>query len=98
MYKYLIMNTDNQIKKMSSFTPQPLLLNHDLLPPLLSKKKEHNINYKNIFLLRKFISIEGKILPRRLTNLTAKKQRHLAKAIKNARIMGFLPFVRQVIY
>lgn len=52
------------------------------------------LNYKNTLLLRKSISIQGKILPRRLTRLTSKKQRYLAKAIKNARIMGFLPFVR----
>ena len=54
------------------------------------------INYKNIFLLRKYISIEGKILPSRLTNLSSKQQRHMAKAIKNARIMGFLPFARRI--
>lgn len=54
------------------------------------------INYKNIFLLRKYISIEGKILPRRLTSLTSKQQRDMAKAIKNARVMGFLPFARRI--
>ena len=62
------------------------------------EKQKQILNYKNIFLLRKSISIEGKILPQRLTGLTSKNQRYLAKAIKNARIMGFLPFVRQVIY
>ena len=62
------------------------------------EKQKQILNYKNIFLLRKYISIEGKILPQRLTGLTSKNQRYLAKAIKNARIMGFLPFVRQVIY
>ena len=61
-------------------------------------KKKQIINYKNIFLLRKYISIEGKILPRRLTELSSKNQRYLKKAIKNARIMGFLPFVRQILY
>lgn len=54
------------------------------------------INYKNIFLLRKYISIEGKILPRRLTNLNSKQQRDMARAIKNARIIGFLPFARRI--
>lgn len=63
--------------------------------PDLNKKI---INYKNIFLLRKYISIEGKILPNRLTGLSSRNQRHLKKAIKRSRIMGFLPFVRQVIY
>ena len=55
------------------------------------------LNYKNIFLLRKYISIEGKILPRKLTNLNSKQQRDVSKAIKKARIMGLLPFVQRVI-
>ena len=54
------------------------------------------INYKNIFLLRKYITAEGKILPRRLSGITAKQQRLLARSIKRARIVGFLPFVRVV--
>jgi small subunit ribosomal protein S18 len=56
---------------------------------------QNTIDYKNILLLRKFITIEGKILPRRLTSLTAKQHRAIAKAIKNARMMGFLPFVNK---
>nr|AYC64246.1 ribosomal protein S18 [Pseudobryopsis hainanensis] len=52
------------------------------------------INYKNIFLLRKYITAEGKILPRRLSGTTAKQQRALARSIKRARMVGFLPFVR----
>lgn len=60
-------------------------------------KRVGKINYKNIFLLRKYISIEGKILPRRLTNLNSRQQRDLSKAIKSARIIGFMPFVRRVL-
>ncbi len=56
---------------------------------------QNTIDYKNILLLRKFITIEGKILPRRLTSLTAKQHRSIAKAIKNARMMGLLPFVNK---
>ena len=52
------------------------------------------INYKNIFLLRKYITAEGKILPRRLSGTTAKQQRALARSVKRARVVGFLPFVR----
>ncbi len=44
-------------------------------------------------LLRRFITEQGKILPRRLTGVTAKEQRQLAKAIKQARILGFLQFL-----
>jgi small subunit ribosomal protein S18 len=53
------------------------------------------IDYKNVVLLRKFITAEGKILPRRSSQLTAKQQRHVAKAIKNARVMGLLPFINK---
>jgi small subunit ribosomal protein S18 len=67
---------------------------------ILSNKKQKNknfsegtIDYKNVVLLRKFISAEGKILPRRLTGVTAKQQRQLARAIKNGRMMGLLPFI-----
>lgn len=58
------------------------------------KLSKQELNYKNILLLRKFISPEGKILPRRLTGLTTKQQRKVSRAIKNARVIGFLPFIR----
>nr|YP_010506644.1 ribosomal protein S18 [Tetraselmis suecica]UXF58507.1 ribosomal protein S18 [Tetraselmis suecica] len=53
------------------------------------------IDYKNIDLLYKFISAEGKILPRRISRLSAKQQRYITKAIKNARMIGLLPFVHK---
>lgn len=64
----------------------------------LLKDQNQLLNYKNIFLLRKYISIDGKILPRRLTNLSNKKQRYISKTIKTARIVGFLPFINQILY
>lgn len=60
------------------------------------QKNQGIIDYKNIVLLRKFITAEGKILPRRISGLTAKQQRYMAKAIKNARMTGFLPFINKV--
>ncbi|MEB3169148.1 MAG: 30S ribosomal protein S18 [Synechococcaceae cyanobacterium] len=51
------------------------------------------IDYKDIDLLKKFITERGKILPRRLTGLTAKQQRDLTTAVKRARIVALLPFV-----
>jgi|TARA_B110000305_G_scaffold237946_1_gene302314 small subunit ribosomal protein S18 len=51
------------------------------------------IDYKNIDLLSKFITEQGKILPRRVTRLSAKQQRVVTKAIKQARVMGSLPFI-----
>nr|YP_010447321.1 ribosomal protein S18 [Halimeda opuntia]UTN43241.1 ribosomal protein S18 [Halimeda opuntia] len=53
------------------------------------------MNYKNILLLRNYITTSGKIIPKRLNHLTAKRQRLISKSIKNARLMSFLPFVRQ---
>lgn len=53
----------------------------------------YTIDYKNTKLLVKFISPQGKILPRRATGLTAKQQRNMANAIKRARMSGLLPFV-----
>jgi small subunit ribosomal protein S18 len=51
------------------------------------------IDYKDVKLLQRFISERGKIVPSRITAVSAKKQRELAQAIKRARILGFLPFV-----
>lgn len=51
------------------------------------------IDYKDVKILREYISERGKILPRRLTGLSAKHQRQLTKAIKRARMMALLPYV-----
>ncbi|MAR52872.1 MAG: 30S ribosomal protein S18 [Synechococcus sp. ArSW.bin.68] len=51
------------------------------------------IDYKDVDLLKKFITERGKILPRRLTGLTARQQRDLTNAVKRARIVALLPFV-----
>ncbi|NJN85379.1 MAG: 30S ribosomal protein S18 [Leptolyngbyaceae cyanobacterium SL_7_1] len=53
------------------------------------------IDYKDVDLLRKFVTERGKILPRRITGLTAKQQRDLTQAIKQARILALLPFINQ---
>ncbi len=51
------------------------------------------IDYKDVDLLRKFITERGKILPRRITGLTAQQQRELTYSIKRARILALLPFI-----
>lgn len=53
------------------------------------------IDYKDVELLRKFITERGKILPRRITGLTSKQQRDLTIAIKRARILSLLPFINK---
>ena len=51
------------------------------------------IDYKDIDLLKLFITEQGKILPRRATGVTVQQQRQIAKAIKRARALSLLPFV-----
>lgn len=58
-------------------------------------KPEEPIDYKDVDLLRKFVTERGKILPRRITGLTSKQQRDLTVAIKRARIVALLPFINQ---
>ncbi len=51
------------------------------------------IDYKDTKLLQRFISERGKIVPSRITAVSAKKQRELAKAIKRARFLALLPYI-----
>lgn len=51
------------------------------------------IDYKDVKLLQRFVSERGKIVPRRITAVTAKEQRKLAKAVKRARELALLPYV-----
>lgn len=50
------------------------------------------VDYKDVVLLRKFMSDRGKIRARRVTGLSTKRQREVATAIKNAREMALLPY------
>ena len=51
------------------------------------------IDYKDVKLLQRFISERGKIVPSRITAVSAKKQRELSKAIKRARFLALLPYL-----
>ena len=51
------------------------------------------IDYKDVKLLQRYVSERGKIVPSRITAVSAKKQRELAQAIKRARFLGLLPYV-----
>ncbi len=53
------------------------------------------IDYKDIELLKKFTTERGKILPRRITGLTAKQQRDMTEAVKRARIIALMPFINK---
>ncbi|MDI6820752.1 MAG: 30S ribosomal protein S18 [Patescibacteria group bacterium] len=53
------------------------------------------IDYREVETLRRFVSSQAKIIDPRHTGLCAKHQRRVARAIKRARIIGLLPFVRR---
>ncbi|RMB08576.1 30S ribosomal protein S18 [Eilatimonas milleporae] len=53
------------------------------------------IDYKDVKLLQRYVSERGKIVPSRISAVSAKKQRELARAIKRARNIALLPFVVQ---
>ncbi|MGL4382984.1 MAG: 30S ribosomal protein S18 [Bacilli bacterium] len=60
-----------------------------------TKNNITHIDYKDVELLKRFISERGKILPRRVTGTCAKSQRSLATAIKRSRQMALLPYVAE---
>ncbi|MEU3649300.1 30S ribosomal protein S18 [Lentzea sp. NPDC058450] len=62
---------------------------------LLAKEGVTVVDWKDVTLLRKFISDRGKIRSRRVTGLTPQQQRQVATAIKNAREMALLPYPSQ---
>ena len=59
-------------------------------PCPFSGKNAPVINYKNIKLLKKYISESGKILPSRITSVSLKKQKELSNAIKRARLLALV--------
>tara|TARA_B100001123_G_C15265353_1_gene1008208 strand:+ start:1179 stop:1451 length:273 start_codon:yes stop_codon:yes gene_type:complete len=56
----------------------------------LSGKNAPKLDYKNIKLLKKYLSESGRILPSRVTSVSLNKQRELAKSIKRARILALI--------
>ncbi|MPZ11184.1 MAG: 30S ribosomal protein S18 [Kiloniellaceae bacterium] len=58
-----------------------------------SGPKAQTIDYKDTRLLLRFVSERGKIVPSRITAVSSKKQRELARAIKRARFLALLPYV-----
>ena len=62
-------------------------------PSYLEEHRLDHIDYKDVKLLQKFMSPQGRILPRRLTRLTVSQQSELTRAVKRARFLGMLPYV-----
>ena len=70
---------------------RPFFRRHKTCP--FSGPNAPKIDYKDVKLLQRFISERGKIVPSRITAVSQKKQRELAKAIKRARFLALLPYV-----
>ncbi len=94
-------NNRNGRNKDAANNPN-FMINPAMLPQVFSKRSracplsgENSpiVDYKNIALLTKFVSERGKILPRRISSVSSKKQRALANAIKRARTLALLPYV-----
>ncbi len=57
-----------------------------------TSNKIAEVDYKDVYLLKKFITENGKIVPSRITGTKARYQRQLARAIKLARFLALLPY------
>jgi len=77
----------NNFAKLSIFQPNKYRFKKSCP---LSVKGSPEIDYKNIKLLKKYLSENGKILPSRITNVSQKKQRELALSIKRARNLALI--------
>ena len=80
-------NKQNNFAKISIFQPNKYKFKKSCP---FSIKGAPKIDYKNIKLLRKYVSENGKILPSRITNVSQKKQRELSLSIKRARNLALI--------
>ena len=80
-------SSQNNFAKLSIFQPQKYKFNKKCP---LSEKGAPVVDYKNIRLLRKYITENGKIMPSRITSVCQKKQRELSLSIKRARNLALI--------
>ena len=80
-------NKQRNFAKLSIFQPNKYKFKKNCP---LSAKGAPIVDYKNVKLLRKYVSENGKILPSRITNVSQKKQRELSLSIKRARNLALL--------
>jgi ribosomal protein S18 len=86
----------NQSLRSTTKTTKPKKIKKSLQYLLLLKKFNNNIDYKNIKLLKAFLTKYGKIRARRKTRISIQKQHAIAKAIRKARAVGLIPFTCDV--
>ncbi len=78
---------NNKFKKFNLFQKSEIKFNR-ACP--LSKKDAPEIDYKNIKLLKKYVSESGRIMPSRVTSVSLKKQKELSRSIKRARLLALI--------
>jgi ribosomal protein S18 len=86
----------NQSLKSTKIIKSTKKIKKSLQYLLLLKKFNNIIDYKNIKLLKAFLTKYGKIRSRRKTRITVQKQRAIAKAIRKSRAVGLIPFACNV--
>jgi small subunit ribosomal protein S18 len=88
----------NQSLKSTTIKPsKPFKIKKSLQYILLLKKFNNTIDYKNIKLLKAFLTKYGKIRPRRKTRIGVQFQRQMSKSIRKARAYGLIPFTCNVV-
>ena len=80
-------NKSNNFSKLSIFQPNKYKFKKKCP---LSIKGAPAVDYKNVKLLRRYVSENGKILPSRITNISQKKQRELSLSVKRARNLALI--------
>lgn len=86
----------NQSLRSAVKTNKPKKIKKSLQYLLLLKKFNNVIDYKNVKLLKAFLTKYGKIRPRRKTRIGLQKQHQIAKAIRKSRAFGLIPFTCDV--
>jgi len=89
-------NWQQSLKSKDSTAGKTLKIKKSLQYILLLKKFNNIIDYKNVKLLKAFLTKYGKIRPRRKTRVNVQDQRKIAKSIRKARAFGILPFTCDV--
>ena len=89
-------NWQQSLKSQDANNLKPQKIKKSLQYIMLLKKFDNTIDYKNVKLLKAFLTKYGKIRPRRKTRVTVQNQRAIAKSIRKARALGVIPFTCDV--
>jgi small subunit ribosomal protein S18 len=84
-------SNDNDQSRKGPGGRRPFFRRRKVCP--FSSPNSPRIDYMDVKLLQRFLSERGRIIPSRITSVSARHQRDLARAIKRARFLGLLPYV-----